>query len=199
MLGVRLAGLADADRVAAATGMSEDSVRSELDSAVASGLARRREGRAAGWLLSVEGRLEVERLVAAQLSAEGVGDEVSRLYRDFLTVNGELLVTCTAWQVHDRSQQLNDHTDSVYDETVIGRLIAVDAVIQPVCVDLAAALDRFGGYGLRLGSALAAVQSGDHDWFTSPRVDSYHSAWFELHEDLLVTLGLERADETAAV
>ena len=27
-------------------------------------------------------------------------------------------------------------------------------------------------------------------------IDSYHTVWFELHEDLLATLGLERAAET---
>jgi hypothetical protein len=26
-------------------------------------------------------------------------------------------------------------------------------------------------------------------------IDSYHTIWFELHDDLLATLGLERADE----
>jgi len=29
-------------------------------------------------------------------------------------------------------------------------------------------------------------------------VDSYHRAWFELHENLLATLGIERAREHAA-
>jgi hypothetical protein len=26
-------------------------------------------------------------------------------------------------------------------------------------------------------------------------IDSYHSVWFELHEDLLATLGIERGSE----
>jgi hypothetical protein len=26
-------------------------------------------------------------------------------------------------------------------------------------------------------------------------IDSYHTVWFELHEDLLSTLGIERASE----
>jgi pyruvate,orthophosphate dikinase len=32
----------------------------------------------------------------------------------------------------------------------------------------------------------------------SPQVDSYHSVWFELHEDLIRLAGRNRADETAA-
>ncbi len=39
------------------------------------------------------------------------------------------------------------------------------------------------------------MTEGERDWFTKPTIDSYHSVWFELHEDLLATLGLERAKE----
>jgi hypothetical protein len=41
------------------------------------------------------------------------------------------------------------------------------------------------------------VRAGDKEWFTGPLVDSYHTVWFELHEDLMATLGLERATEEA--
>ena len=64
--------------------------------------------------------------------------------------------------------------------------------MQPVVADLAEALGRFGGYGPRLAGALAKVQGGDVDWFTKPTIDSYHTVWFELHENLLATLGIER-------
>jgi hypothetical protein len=30
-------------------------------------------------------------------------------------------------------------------------------------------------------------------------IESYHTVWFELHEDLLATLGIQRAGETVAV
>jgi len=39
------------------------------------------------------------------------------------------------------------------------------------------------------------VQGGDGEWFTKPTVDSYHTVWFELHENLLATLGIERGAE----
>ena len=35
------------------------------------------------------------------------------------------------------------------------------------------------------------------EWFTRPMIDSYHTVWFELHENLLATLGIERAREQA--
>ena len=75
---------------------------------------------------------------------------------------------------------------------------AIDDAVQPVCRDLAAALERFDGYGERLASARKKVEGGDTDWFTKPLIDSYHTVWFELHEDLLATLGIDRSKEGQA-
>ena len=36
---------------------------------------------------------------------------------------------------------------------------------------------------------------GGENEFVSDSLESYHSAWFQLHEDLLVTLGITREDE----
>ena len=75
------------------------------------------------------------------------------------------------------------------------RLAKVDSAAQPICDELADALARFGNYGRRLAAARARVEAGEHDWMTKPMIDSYHSVWFELHEDLLATLGIERGSE----
>jgi len=48
------------------------------------------------------------------------------------------------------------------------------------------------GFMQRASHALVA---GEHTWLTRPTVDSYHTVWFELHEDLLATLGRTRSDE----
>ena len=42
------------------------------------------------------------------------------------------------------------------------------------------------------------VRRGHGEWFDKPLIDSYHTVWFELHEDLLATLGLERSTETGS-
>ena len=78
---------------------------------------------------------------------------------------------------------------------MIGRLGKVDSAAQVICAELADALARFGNYGRRLAAARARVEAGEHDWMTKPMLDSYHSVWFELHEDLLATLGIERGRE----
>src|SRR5918996_172474 len=39
---------------------------------------------------------------------------------------------------------------------------------DPLLDDLAATLDRYGGYGPRLRHAVARVRAGDREWFTTP-------------------------------
>ena len=41
------------------------------------------------------------------------------------------------------------------------------------------------------------TDAGEVDWFTRPTIPSYHSVWFELHENLLATLGIDRAQEAS--
>jgi hypothetical protein len=57
---------------------------------------------------------------------------------------------------------------------------------------------RLADYGVRLTRALEAARAGDARFVASPRVDSYHGAWFELHEDLIQLAGRRREDEVAA-
>ncbi len=197
--GLRLAGVSEAESLAERTGVPAAGVESQIAQAEASGWARWRDGRMAGWSLTPAGRAEGGRRLAAELDQAGARDSVGDAYRRFAAVNHDLLAVCTAWQVVDEgANRLNDHSDAAYDEAVIRRLAAIDGLIQPVCADLALVLDRFGGYGPRLATALARVEAGEHEWFTGPTVDSYHTVWFELHEDLLATLGVERSKEASA-
>jgi pyruvate,orthophosphate dikinase len=63
--------------------------------------------------------------------------------------------------------------------------------IEPDC-------PRLRAYRLRLDRALERAGGGDQRYLASPRVDSYHGIWFELHEDLIQLAGRNRADEVAA-
>ena len=201
---LRVRGFADSADVAVATGLEIDAVGAHLADLEAAGLARYRDGRVSGWMLTSDGRTHGEELVAAELDGTGLRDEVDAAYRRFLDVNQAFLSLCTDWQMRPDPEDpgaepvVNDHTDLVYDGMVIDRLGETDAAVQPVCATLAGVLGRFGDYGDRLARALDRVRSGDLDWFTRPMIDSYHTVWFELHENLLATLGIERAREHAA-
>ena len=78
---------------------------------------------------------------------------------------------------------------------MVADLGALDDKVQPICADLGLALERFASYAGRLGGAIDKVRAGDVDWFTKPMIASYHTVWFELHEDLLATLGIDRSAE----
>lgn len=117
--------------------------------------------------------------------------ECARSYESFEPLNREVLQLCTDWQVRPGGA-LNDHGDVVYDWSLIDRLTSVDERVGPLLRRLGAAVPRFTAYRERLRSARSRVVDGEHDWFTSPRLDSYHTVWMELHEDLLAALGRER-------
>jgi hypothetical protein len=197
MHGLRLKGFAEAAGVGEAVGVAETEAKPLLDQLVADGLATYREGKLSGFSLSKPGRGEHARLLADELADAGVRDEIDAGYRQFLTLNTQLLEVCTEWQLRDVGGEptVNDHSDPVYDAGVIETLADLHAEVEPICNDLAEALHRFAGYGPRLDHALQRVRGGDSDWFTKPMIPSYHTVWFEMHEDLLCTLGIERGHE----
>ena len=85
----------------------------------------------------------------------------------------------------------NDHSDEAYDGRVLDRFAEFDLRADPICADLSGALARFSLYRVRLADALTRARSGALD-YVADNLESYHTVWFQLHEDLLATLGLPR-------
>jgi hypothetical protein len=197
MHGLRLKGFAEPPVVAEAVDLPEDHARSLLDELVAAGAAAYRDGRLSGYLLTPVGRAEHARLLSEELDVHGVREAVRTAYARFLGLNTGLLEVCTAWQLRDLDGEstVNDHSDPAYDRAVIEQLCDLHGRVHPICLELATSLARYGVYGPRLTAAVDKVSSGDIDWFTKPVIASYHTVWFELHEDLLATLGIERGSE----
>lgn len=184
--------------IAALLGTQETEVSGLLADASESAFVTHREGRLSGWALTPAGREEHERQLGAELDSLGIRRAVSSAHERFLELNDTMLAVCTRWQVKDaEAQVLNDHADPAYDAAVIDELVALDDGVQPILVDLVAVLDRFAVYADRFVFALDKLRGGDNDWFTKPVMESYHTVWFELHEDLLATLGIDRASEGA--
>jgi hypothetical protein len=199
---LRLKSLAPLDTVAGHTGLPDDDVADRLDAFTGKGWARHRSGPLEGWSLTPAGRVEGTGRLADELAATGARPAVTAAYHQFLARNQRFLQVCTDWQMRPSAPgaapKLNDHTDAGWDAGVVAELRDIDAGIRLVCTDLAHALARFGHYGERFGRALRHVEAGEGDWFTRPVIDSYHTVWFELHEDLLATLGIERSRESAS-
>ena len=195
LVALRLASILPIEAVVERSGLGAAQVHDELSGLEADGLARQREGRVSGWMLTPEGRAECHRLVRDEAEPHEIA--LHRCYQGFLGVNQRLIDACTAWQLRtvDGLEVANDHADAAHDASVLVELDVVDGVAGPVCDELGAALERLAGYGPRLAAARARVQAGETDWLTRPTIDSYHTVWFELHENLLMTLGIERGQE----
>ena len=114
-------------------------------------------------------------------------------YERFLVFNVEFLRICTDWQLKPGNQP-NDHSDAAYDFKILERLDRLDERAAPLVEALAKSVPRFAEYRGRLTDALDKV-SEDRAWLASPRCDSYHTVWMQLHEDLLSAVGVNRADE----
>lgn len=199
MHGLRLKGFGEAAAIGEAVAIAEADAKPLLDELVGEGLAAYRDGRLSGFSLTKVGRELHTAQLAAELDRAGARAQVEDGYRRFLQLNGGLLSICTAWQLRDVDgvATVNDHRDSVYDAAVIEELCSLHLEAEPICLHLGGALDRFGLYGPRLTHAVEQVRAGDGDWFTKPMIPSYHTVWFEMHEDLLSTLGIERGSESA--
>ena len=148
-----------------------------------------------GWTLTEAGRDRNQRQLAAELSATGTRGAVRAAHHAFRPRNARLQRACTDWQLRPTARDplaANDHFDASWDREVLEKLDVIDAELADIVADLSAALTRFHGYDERFNEALVRVQSGEEAWVSGVGVDSCHTIWMELHEDLLASLGLER-------
>jgi len=198
--GLRLKGVGQAEDVAAAHDLPVAEATALLGRLEEDGLVVHRSGALTGWTLTPAGRVELARLLAAEVDGTGARATVGAAYDRFRSLNAGVLDVCSRWQVRDVAGRpvVNDHTDPAYDERVVAELAHLHRRAEPLCDDLAGALERYRAYGPRLRTAVAHVEAGEGEWFTKPMMPSYHTVWFELHEDLLATLGVERSTEVAS-
>ncbi|MCA2218204.1 transcriptional regulator [Jidongwangia harbinensis] len=149
-----------------------------------------------GWSLTGRGRAENERRLAAELREVPGGDAtVRRVHAAFLPLNGRLQRACTDWQIRPAPGAplaTNDHRDPAWDGRVLRELGTLAAEVAPLVAELTATLERFRGYDTRFAAALARATAGEPSWVDRSGADSCHVVWFELHEDLIATLGLSR-------
>ena len=86
----------------------------------------------------------------------------------------------------------------MYDESVLADFGALHRDAETWLRPLVDGLPRLDYYLQRLVRAANLVGNGEHRFIASPTVDSYHTIWFELHEDLIILAGRTREEETAA-
>jgi pyruvate,orthophosphate dikinase len=167
-----------------------------LDRLVADGLA---EIAAGSFRLTADGKSVGKGKIRADTGHWGA-DNASAALDAFYALDLRMKNTVTAWQMREvgGAQTFNDHSDAAYDAGILAELDALHRDVSAWLSPLVAGLPRLAAYGERLERAAAAARGGDGRYVASPRVDSYHGVWFELHEDLILLAGRNRADEVAA-
>jgi DNA-binding MarR family transcriptional regulator len=190
---LRLKGRLPAADLAGATGLDEHTVEKIAADLSADGLTEEARGRLK---LTAAGREQLEDALAVE--RRNVNQHaLATLYEEFDEYNAALKTLMTRWQLKS-DETPNDHTDAAYDNAIVEDLGHLDERFQPLLSRMVATVPRLGHYPSRLGAALARVEGGDHSWFAKPLADSYHTVWFELHEDLIGLAGLSREAEAAA-
>jgi hypothetical protein len=137
-----------------------------------------------GYLLTAAGVARHDQLLAAERDGLDLG-ALSPIYERFLALNGPmkaLSAKAAAVGADDRFALLGEFAELV-DRTA--------AVLRRT----AAALPRFDQYSERLADAVARAETGEIEYLVSPRVESVHTVWMEIHEDYLQSLGRDREGE----
>ncbi|MEV6771694.1 pyruvate, phosphate dikinase [Nocardia sp. NPDC051030] len=150
----------------------------------------------AGFRLTPEGRPRLAELLTQERATIDHA-AVTAAYDEFCVFNADLKVIITDWQMKDAAT-VNDHADAEYDAAVLGRLTATHDRLRPLIQRLGQLAPRLVRYIDRLDRAVERIGEGDHTYVARPIMDSYHTVWFELHEDLIGLCGLTRAEEAAA-
>jgi hypothetical protein len=193
---VRLLGFADARAIARRFGQDAEEVHEHLLDFEAFGWVTRSEfAGSGGWSLTEVGRGENRRRLAAELDATGARAVVVDVHARFEPLNARFLEAATRWQVRPLPGQpmaSNDHADHRWDDRVLEALGSVGGHLAPLEAELADELARFGGYAQRYQDAVLRAIRGERRWVDGVGIDSCHTVWMQLHEDLLATLGRER-------
>jgi hypothetical protein len=192
---VRLKGMVGQAELADALGLAPETVgRITADAVIAGDMSQTPEGRCR---LMPAGHSRLESALAQERASIDQAAVIS-LYQRFRAFNKDFKALVTRWQMRSDGS-INDHSDTAYDQEILRELNALHGPFAELVGALGAQVMRLNFYRRRFETALARVSAGDTRWFGRPLIDSYHTVWFELHEDLLRLCGLEReAEEEAA-
>ena len=191
--GVAIKKHAPAAAVAGVVGLAVDRAAALLAQAATSGRLVEAQG---GYALTPAGRMILDNQYSRFCDALRADADFVAAYERFERVNVELKKTITDWQTMDVGGQRvrNDHANKDYDGEVLDALGEVHERFEPVLAQLAKALPRLEVSGQKLEAALERAEAGAIEWVSDAKIESYHTVWFELHEDLLRVLGRQREE-----
>ncbi len=146
--------------------------------------------------ISSSGRARLAELLAEE--RRGIDQAaLTAAYNDFRAINAGFKALVTDWQL--KGGQPNTHDDAEYDAAVLARLDGVHQRAVSIIATAATQLPRLSAYSAKLRAALDKIRAGEIAWLTRPLIDSYHTVWFELHEELILAVGLTREEAARSV
>lgn len=185
MQALRLKGRATAEELATSLGVDTAEVAAELTAMADEKLVvERTTGRRPGWMLTGDGRDRYDATMEQARTPEVV-ERLTETYSVFLHNNQP---------VKDLSAQWQATTDDAERFGIIEDLSEVCEKVAPSLASAGELVPRFGAYADRLAASLDKA-ADDHRFIVSPTVDSFHTVWFECHEDYLLMLGRSREQE----
>jgi hypothetical protein len=185
LLALRLKGRATAEELATSLGVPVSEVDEELAAMAGENLAvERTTGRRPGWMLTGDGRERYDASLTEARTPE-VLERLTSTYESFLSFNQP---------VKDLSAQWQGTEDDATRFGILEDLGDVCENVRPSLASAGAVVPRFGAYARRLEAALVTA-ADDPRFVVSPTVDSFHTVWFECHEDYLLMLGRSREQE----
>jgi hypothetical protein len=184
---------ADAAILVSSTGINEKAVSALLEHATASGRVATAQGKV---MLTPAGQMILQGQYGHHYAALRKEPNCKNAYENFEILNIQLKQIITDWQTVSVAGQnlVNDHGDTDYDQKVIGRMADTHERLEQPLAILSAQVRRLDIYWKRLCSALDKVEDGALEWVSDVRIDSYHTVWFEMHEDLLRIFDRERVE-----
>lgn len=142
-----------------------------------------------GVMLSPDGRSWLDSELERERAAVDV-PVLNGTYDSFMELNHSFKELVSNWQMSGA-----DADDPEAWAQLLAGVGAVDEGIQPLVQQVEQQLPRLGAYGPRFTAARAALEAGDASMLASPMKDSYHTLWFEFHEELISASGRDRATE----
>jgi pyruvate,orthophosphate dikinase len=184
---------ATADDVAAAVDVDRGHAHAVLEANVASGRVAQIAGK---YTLLPATRIILKGEYSRHYASLRGSVEFVAAYDGFERINEDLKALITQWQVREvaGAQLPNDHSDEAYDQKVIDRLGALHERFEPVLGVLTRELPRLAIYPPKFDHALERAELGETAWVSDVKIASYHTVWFEFHEDLLLIVGRTRTE-----
>ena len=191
MHGLAIKKHATPEEVAGILGLDTDAVREVLKKLVATNRAAEAKGR---YLLTPAARMVLDSDYSFMYEGLRANPAFETGYAGFERLNANLKQLITDWQaVSVNGERVpNGHNDKEYDARILDRLGDLHERAEVVLDQLASALARMGIYHEKLSLALTRAEDGDIAWVSDAKIESYHTLWFELHEDLLRLMCRER-------